>query len=177
MARKDLTATSKFLINLLLLGDTLSYVIGTPHTIQKRWAGKPSGFNSAIFYLAKRGVIKVVNKNNERFITLTKKGQLEALLMKARLQSPPKKWDGKWRMVMFDIPEDSHKRRDQLRSLLKRHGFYKLQASNYINPYPLNRDAIRYLESSKLIEYIRIAKIEELDNDITLRKHFKLPLT
>lgn len=175
MAKKDLTATSKFLIHLLLIGDALSYVVGSPYGLQRRWEGKPSAFNTAIYYLAKRGVIKIVDKNNERFIKLTRKGELEALMLNARLAPQVGVWDGKWRMVMFDIPEESHKKRDQLRSLLKLHGFYKLQASTYINPYPLNRAAITYLTESKLIDYIRIARVEEMDNDKDLRKHFRLP--
>lgn len=176
MARKELTATSKFLIALLTTGEALSYVIGSPYGIRRRWQGKPTAFRTAMYLLAKRGVIKMVDKDNERFIRLTKKGQLEALMLKAKIPGTSKKWDGKWRLVVFDIPEDSHQKRDQLRSLLKLHGFYKLQASTYIHPQPLHRDAIAYLRESHLIEFIRIAKIEEMDNDSDLRKHFNLPL-
>jgi phenylacetic acid degradation operon negative regulatory protein len=104
---------------------------------------------------------------------LTKKGELEALLAKAYL--PVKQpWDGKWRMVMFDILEESKKQRHKLRVLLKAGNFKKLQGSVYINPYPLNREAVDYLKMSGLIKYVRIIKVEEMDDDKDLCKMFNL---
>jgi CRISPR-associated endonuclease Cas2 len=130
-------------------------------------------YNTTVHRLQKRGLVEVVKKNNEKFLRLTKEGQLEALLSKAKLPGIIK-WDGKWRLVMFDIPEDAKDKRDQLRDLLKRNNFYRLQASVYINPYPLNREAITYLKETGLIAYIRILKVEEMDEDKELRKKFNL---
>jgi phenylacetic acid degradation operon negative regulatory protein len=121
-----------------------------------------------------KGWIKYVDKNNDRFVKLTKKGQLEALLAKARIPAKPGKWDGKWRVIIFDIPEESEEKRDFFRYLLKKNGFIKLQQSVYINPHPLNRDAIVYLKKSGLIGYIRVLKVEEMDNDKDLKKKFGL---
>ena len=74
--------------------------------------------------------------------------------------------------VHFDIPEDARDKRDSLRSLLKKLGFVKLQASVFINPYPLNREALAYLRQSDLMGYIRIIKVEEMDSDLDLKKKF-----
>jgi hypothetical protein len=49
-----------------------------------------------------------------------------------------------------------------------------LQDSVYANPYPLNREAVKYLEETGLSEYIRIIKVEEMDNDRDLKKKFGL---
>ena len=75
---------------------------------------------------------------------------------------------------MFDIPEGSKEKRAILRSLLKRNDFCKLQASVYISPFSLNREAISYLNSSGLRDYIRILKVEEMDYDKDLLKRFGL---
>ncbi len=83
-------------------------------------------------------------------------------------------WDGKWRVLVFDIPEDSRIARDRFRKLLKQHGFVKLQASVFINPFPLSREAIAYLQQLNLMRFIRIMKVEEMDNDADLRKKFNL---
>lgn len=133
-----------------------------------------SQFDRSVRYMQDRGFIDVVNKNGQRFINLTKAGQLEALLSKATRRNEGVKWDGKWRIVMFDIPESSKNKRHFFRALLKTNGFYKLQASVYINPYPLNREALEYLSKTGLINYIRIVRIDEMDNDSGLKKHFKL---
>ena len=176
MARKDFTISSKILMVMLAAGDMF---IVTPHELRRRmWMGKPLGDNKSFYsvanYLAKHGWIKYIDKNNERFVKLTKKGQLEALLAKARLPDKPGKWDGKWRVIIFDIPEESEEKRNFFRYLLKQNGYVKLQHSVYVNPYPLNREAILYLNKSGLSDYIRVLKVEEMDNDKDLRKKFNL---
>lgn len=148
----------------------------TPYEHVCRLRGQSFGkrnYYNAIYGLKKRGVIAVVEKNNKRFIALTKKGQLEILLSKVKLIKT-KSWDGRWRIVMFDIPEDFRGRRNVLRRFLKGLGFYKLQASVFINPYPMNREAVRYLQTTGLIEFIRMIRTDEVDNDKDLRKKFNL---
>jgi DNA-binding transcriptional regulator PaaX len=126
-------------------------------------------------YRLRRGGFLEISKtpSGQKFLKLTRKGELELLVAKAWL---PKiqTWDGKWRMFMFDIPRESNNKRDKLRSLLKNHNFFKLQASIYITPYPLNREAIAYLKSTGLINFIRMGRLDELDDDQDLIKHFKL---
>ena len=75
---------------------------------------------------------------------------------------------------MFDIPEESRELRNRFRLLLKQYGFKMLQASVFISPYPLNREAIAYLKETGLIDYIRILKVEEIDDDRDLKKYFQL---
>lgn len=176
MPRKDFTLTSKILMTLLTMGDML---LLTPREIKKRgMRGSPLGdfsrSSNILYYLARKGLIKIVDKHNQRFVKLTNKGQLEALLAKARLKEKPQKWDGKWRLIIFDIPENSREKRNHFRWLLRHNGFYKLQASVFINPYPLNREAVAYLKETGLMDYIRILKVEEMDSDKGLRKHFGL---
>lgn len=176
MAKKDFTTTSKILLLLLMTGEMLMI---TPRELMRRAKfGKPLGddknFLRTARYLEQKGWIRFVDKHNERFVKLTKKGELRALLVKAKNPEIPKTWDGRWRMVIFDIPEASNSQRNFFRYLLKKNGFIQLQASVYVSPYPLNREAIKYLQESHLIDYIRIAKIEEMDNDSDLRKKFKI---
>jgi hypothetical protein len=126
-----------------------------------------------LWRMRRRGYLEVVKKNNEKFIKLTGKGQLEKLFQKADVKVAST-WDGKWRVVIFDIPEGSHLVRDRFRWLLKRNSFLKLQASVFVSPHPLNRQALAFLEQSGLKEFIRILKVEEMDNDRDLRKRFGL---
>lgn len=132
-------------------------------------------FYNGLFRLQKRGVITLVQKKEERFVQLTAKGKVEVLLIKARYaKATTEPWDGKWRMVIFDIPEATRDQRDILRVLLKQNGFFKLQASVFVHPHPLNREAIEYLKATGLIKYIRFARMEEIDDDADLRRAFKL---
>jgi len=128
-----------------------------------------------LYNLKAQGLVKEISKNGKRFIELTQKGQMETLFLKAHTNNPVlNKWDGKWRLAIFDIPEDAKDKREKLRRLLKERGFTKLQASVFISPRPLERAAIDYLKHSGLINYIRFARIDEMDDDKDLRKKFKL---
>lgn len=135
----------------------------------------PKRYYDTVYQLQKRGVIAVDNKKGKKFLRLTAKGELELLLKKTVVDSAGP-WDGKWRMVIFDIPADrkSNRQRDKLRRLLKQRGFYMVQASVFVHPHPLNREAVRYLKQSGLIKYIRMFRIDEVDDDTYLRKKFKL---
>lgn len=174
MPKKDFTKTSKLLLYLLAIGEVVTYGLGTPRSIQKAWQGQNNSIRTILYQLHKRGLIQIKKKPSKKLISLTTIGKIEALFLKARLTHQQKKWDGKWRMIIFDIPEVAKKHRNQLRGLLLRHGFVKLQISVYISPYPLHQDAVAYLQESKLIKHIRIAKIEKMDNDTDLKKHFNL---
>lgn len=76
----------------------------------------------------------------DRVVKLTKKGR--RLLRGER--DPEKQWerawDGKWRMVVFDIPESSRKLREDLRNLIKTQSFGCLQKSIWISPDPFGQD-------------------------------------
>lgn len=130
-------------------------------------------FRQAISRMQSRKLLAITEKDNQKFIKLTNRGQLEALLQKAKLENRLP-WDGKWRLFIFDIPEANKDKRDFLRGLLKKNNFCKLQASVYVSPYPLNREAISYLNQSGLRDYLRILKVEEMDNDRELLKKFGL---
>lgn len=123
--------------------------------------------------LNKRGTIKIIDRGDIRQIQLTREGYVETLLSKFNIQKP-KKWDGYWRLVIFDIPEKARHLRNKFRWLLKKNKFYKLQASVFISPHPLNREAIEYLKETGLIDYIRILKVSEIDDDRDLKKRFRL---
>jgi len=137
-----------------------------------RYLGWPR-YERGLRHLERRGLVKLSTINGKKFIELTRKGQLEALFERINVDNR-KKWDGKWRLVIFDIPEDAKGKRQQIRNLLKAKNFIKLQASVYVNPYPLNRQAIEYLKSSGLINYIRILRVDNIDDDKDLKIKYKL---
>ncbi len=133
----------------------------------------PTDIAHALFNLKNSGVVSIYEKNNQRFIKLTKKGELKVLLQKTQINKK-QKWDGKWRLIIFDIPEGSRKLRNLLRRLLKQAGFKKLQASVFVSPYPLNQEGIEYLKQTKLTEFIRILRVDGIDSNKDLRKKFKI---
>jgi CRISPR-associated endonuclease Cas2 len=141
--------------------------------IQNNYGCSKQYYRNSISRLKKQGLIKVCSGQGIKFIELTKKGELKVLLDLAAIKKP-QVWDRKWRLIIFDIPEDARWQRNRLRKLLKQHQFYKLQASVYINPYSLNRQALDYLKQTGLIDFIRILRVDEMDFDLDLKNRFKL---
>ena len=130
------------------------------------------------FYNLKRqGYIDIKSRNHQIYIFLTKEGRKKA----GRFQidslkiNKPKKWDRKWRIVIFDIAQLKNLQRNAFRGKLKELGFYPLQKSVLICPYSC-QDEIALLRdffglSQKEIRLITAANIED---DNFLRKIFKL---
>src|SRR3989344_1023901 len=79
---------------------------------------------------------KEENADGSMSITFTEKGKLRALNSKLdNIKNKSQSWDGKWRMVSFDMPEKFKRGRDALRRTLKRIGFRELQKRVFICPY------------------------------------------
>jgi len=96
--------------------------------------------------------------------------QIDALKIKR-----PKKWDKKWRIIVFDISELKKLYRDAFRGKLKELGFYPLQKSVWICPFDC-RDEIELLrEFFGLKEKeLRLIVAESIGNDKWLRKIFQI---
>lgn len=66
-----------------------------------------------------------------------------------RLRFLHKSWDGKWRVVGFDIEEKRRSLRENFRNILYRNGFRMVQKSLYISPLPLEREIEKMLVLNK----------------------------
>lgn len=84
------------------------------------------------------------------------------------------KWDGKWRIVVFDIPEKYGVLRKLVRDVLKRAGFALLQRSVWIFPYECDELVQLIQRESKLSSHILYGVLERIEGDRNLRKHFRL---
>jgi len=134
-------------------------------------------YRRAFHDLRREGSIRVVRQKQKLKLILTDKGikRLSKLSIHALNIKKPKSWDGKWRMVMFDVPEQMRWSRNQIRNILKRLRFEAIQKSVFIHPYPCE-DTINFLRTYYKLRpgefYIFEAKVLEGEN--VLREHFKL---
>ncbi len=84
----------------------------------------------------------------------------------------PRKWDGKWRLVFFDIPENNRSNRNRLTGKLKLLGFYQLGRSLWVYPFACNIE-IEYLKRAYGVgKYVSLAEITKIDRSKTLTRHF-----
>lgn len=121
-------------------------------------------------------IIEVAETKDGPIVRITKNGYTKAL--KYKLDeikiSKPKKWDKKWRVVIFDIPEHKKNVRDEFRRILRHMDFYLLQKSVWVHAYPCfdQVEFVRQILSVDIdVTYIVAQKIEGQEN---LREIFKV---
>ncbi len=132
----------------------------------------------AIEALENKKLINIYEKDDEQIIEITEKGEKRILKYKfdeMRIKRP-KKWDGCWRVVAFDIPEKHKRGRDALTPKLKEMELYPIQKSVFICPFEC-RDEIDFIGEifniRKFIHYF-VAKKINIDDEKYLRKYYNL---
>lgn len=126
--------------------------------------------------LHKQKAIKIYKVGEKFVVQITKKGKRRLLKYKLDdLEIPkPVKWDGKWRIVAYDIPKEKNSARDALRLTLKKLGFFELQKSVYLYPYPCS-DAIEFVrELYDIGEHVTLLTIGYLEDEVVYKKYFDL---
>lgn len=116
------------------------------------------------------------NSDGTTTLVLSKNGKRESLrfnLSTMEIKTPPR-WDEKWRIVMFDIPEKLKKLRNSLRFHLREIGLIELQKSVFVHPYPCAKEIEFILEFYNARKYVRFILAERVDNQLHLKKKFKL---
>lgn len=86
----------------------------------------------------------------------------------------PDRWDGVWRMVIFDISEKKKKAREALRSKLKELGFRELQKSVLVFPYECEDEVDFICEVFELRNSVRYIRAGYISNEAELKLKFGL---
>ncbi|MDP2860845.1 MAG: PaaX family transcriptional regulator C-terminal domain-containing protein, partial [bacterium] len=94
----------------------------------------------------KTGDLEKVTRGEETYLRLTARGYNAVHRDFPVLFLQNKPWDGKWRIVAFDIAEINHLLRQTLREKLKNLGFGMLQKSIWLTPHDIIADFRDFLE-------------------------------
>jgi len=119
---------------------------------------------------------EIANRDGTVTIELTKNGKIACANYNLDHLSIKKikKWDGKWWMVAYDIPNKQKLARDAFRFHLKRMGFYEYQKSLFIYPYD-PREEIDFISSFYGVDkYVKMALVETIDDVEELASFFNL---
>jgi DNA-binding transcriptional regulator PaaX len=125
--------------------------------------------------LEKKKFLEKKSYEESVLVSLTEKGMLRAINYGfRRLERKKENWDGKWRMVAFDMPRACQKGRKAFVYRLKMGGFYELQESIFVYPYDCKEEIDAFLKLFKLEKYVRFGILDFIDIQDKLRFHFKL---
>jgi phenylacetic acid degradation operon negative regulatory protein len=117
--------------------------------------------------LSEAGLVESHHSGQKDYARLTREGKKKAhsiaLDSDTTLLNP--NWDGKWRIVLLDLPEERKSERDGLRYLLKKAGFILLKNSVWISPYPFEHLFMNIKKDLGLTTEIMIFVTSELDKE------------
>ena len=130
-----------------------------------------------VFRHAVRGKYIVISGNGQqRSLVLTHKGK--RLLNQKALESlcPPRLrvWDKKWRLVLFDIPEEFKKNRNGFAVGLKCMGFVQIQKSCFAFPFPCFDEVEVLADFHEVRPFATFLVAEVLEGSKSLARRFKL---
>ncbi|MDO8482022.1 MAG: CRISPR-associated endonuclease Cas2 [bacterium] len=127
--------------------------------------------------LAKKGLLRFVLRGGVRCAELTEKGRmvLELDKMKTAQQSKRvRRWDKRYRLVMFDVPQYRRSTRDRLRAMMRECGFLRLQDSVWIYPYDCEELVTLIKANIHIGKDVLYAVVESVENDAWIKRHFNL---
>ena len=116
------------------------------------------------------------NKDGTKAIILTNRGRGLAISFDMESMKLPReeKWDGKWRVCMYDIPVRLNKVRESLRYQLKRIGMKEIQQSVFVYPYQCHKEIKYIIEFYNAWKYINFLEASFVSGEENLKKHFRI---
>jgi len=182
-------ATSESILNMLVGGLLIAVAFTNPvggakileslilKSLDKAWEKYDQRrLKQSIKRMVDRRLLEVKQVGQETVVVVSEKGKRQLLrynFNKMELKKPTA-WDGKWRIVIFDVGENKKVFRDSLRRKIKTLGLFQLQESVFVTPYPCG-DQIAFLRQyfgiGDEVSYFTAIELEEED---FLRKKFNL---
>lgn len=171
----------KYILKTLFLVGAITIATSSPyflHKIVKVYFRNKKYINKKIVrylrYLIERKLISLKKEKGLIKIDLTERGKekLNSIQIEELKLKKSKKWDGKWRIVIFDIPKD--KLREKFRLKLREFHFYKLQQSVWIYPFKCEEEIVLLKRLLRIDPYVKIIIAQELEADEKILKFFKL---
>lgn len=132
-----------------LLAPNAFQIFGQRYRRDEWWTRRAANrkrVREAVERLRRRRLIELDERNKTLYLKVTENGRqhIRQLNFDELTLAKPKRWDRRWRIVTFDIPESKSKVRRVLRYKLRDLGFSQLQKNIWIFPYPC-RDEIDFV--------------------------------
>lgn len=127
--------------------------------------------------LKQKGDIEFVEMDGKRYVRLTERGEKSLALEQQRMlltNGKPRRWDKRYRLVIFDVPEKRKNIRDRLRFEMQAVGFLRIQDSSWLYPYDCEEFMALLKADLHIGKDVLYAVVEEIENDKWIRKHFNL---
>lgn len=150
-----LRSTDYILLTLACVVDFIDALPTRRDVAQFSWGNSPPTYRKETLtkalqrLLATEQIEKVV-KGGEAYYKITTKGFGKMQRLFPLTKFVQKKWDGKWRVAIFDVEEKYRNKRNTIRTKLKELSFAMLQKSVWVSPYNIEKDLLSFLKENNL---------------------------
>ena len=123
--------------------------------------------NRSIKNILSDGLVESLNSDHSQYFRLTPLGkqELNNIALQADGSLVSTHWDGYWRIVLLDLPEDRKSEREALRYLLKKAGFVCVKNSVWISMYPFEHLFTNIKKDLGLTTEMMIVVTDKLDKE------------
>jgi len=114
----------------------------------------PASIRRALDNLERNELIDKLEVRGQVRYRLTDTGEAKLRNMADFKERAKNNWDGRWRTVFYDIPDDHSIKRDLLREFLRFHSFGKLQKSCWVSPYNCVVEVKNFCVNNRILKHI-----------------------
>ena len=181
MKKFDKGEIAEIILSTLLAVGVIAVAVTMPNVVQlfKYFDPKNSTdrlrIKRSVYRLEQAGFVKRKDGKGGLFM-LTQKGKEKAMryaIEQMRIASQ-KAWDKKWRLIMFDVPEEKKQARRAINLALKKLGCVQYQKSVFITPFPCSKEIDFVGECFGVRDHIRIIVASEIEQSEPFKKIFKI---
>lgn len=143
---------------------------------QKEWRRfNPYFLKYNLKRLKEQKVVEIIKEGEQEIVKLTKKGYTKYLKFKLEeLSLKGKAWDGKWRIVIYDISKFKRNQQNAFRYILKYINFLLLQKSVYLTPYPCEEQITYLREYFGIGDEVLLIRADYIENENIYKQYFGL---
>jgi len=185
MVRKNRQPIASDFLEFLLITGVASVAVGIapylvvamiPAAQAVRESQRKKRAHNTFSALRRGGFISVELRRGKTSVSLTGKGKQRVYLERLKRADNLKKrqkWDGKWRLLMYDIPSNRRAKRDALRWFIQHIGFVHLQHSVWIFPHNCRNEVNGLKDFFEFSDReCRLVEASSIGEDEHLRKKF-----
>jgi DNA-binding transcriptional regulator PaaX len=109
----------------------------------------------------------MIESSNKSYLKLTQKGKnkLNSIKLEGTGTLVSRNWDGLWRIIILDLPEDRKPERESLRYLLKKANFVCIKNTVWISPLPYEHLFTNIKKDLKLGTELMIIVTDKIDEE------------
>lgn len=169
----DRDSISDFILELVSFKNATVEFLLDPEKFNEKYNRRQ--IQKSLYYLKRKKFIAFPARSPKRRVILTRLGLRKIDQMQfEKLKIKRAAWDGRWRLLTFDVPEKQKELRQIFRLKLKKMGFFHFQRSVFVFPYECSTEIGLITDYLRITPCVHLLTASRFFGDKQLVKKFNL---